>query len=259
MSDQKDQAGPAPDMAPEAGKAPGEGKPQDGGKPEGRKGHEGKKPADGKKGEGKKGGDAKKAPEAAQGAPAPKRKAATIPRIKERYGKEILPEVAKAFDIKNPMALPRLEKVCLSMGVGKHHTEANVLKQFQEDLSAISGQRAVVTKAKKSEASFKIREGVPVGIRVTLRCDRMWEFLDRFLNVASPRIRDFRGFSGDGFDEAGNYSCGITEQNIFPEVNLDKMEVTQGLNVNIVFHNSDPKKSRLVLEKMGFPFQRGRN
>jgi large subunit ribosomal protein L5 len=177
-------------------------------------------------------------------------------RLSETFSKEILPDVKEAFSIKNPMELPRVHKICLSMGMGQYHSDAKKIEQCSKELSAIAGQKAVITRAKISEAGFKIRQGMPIGCRVTLRGSRMWEYLDRFISVAAPRIRDFQGFSRKGFDAKGNYSFGITEQSIFPEVNLDKMEIIQGMNVNVVFENSSPEVSERVLEKLGFPFQR---
>ncbi len=178
------------------------------------------------------------------------------PRLQQRYLGNVLPELRTAHSIKNTMQLPRVTKVCLNMGVGKHHGDTKALGQLVDDLTAITGQKAVKALSRSSEASFKIREGMPVGIRVTLRRQRMWEFLDRFINVAAPRIRDFRGFSRQGFDARGNYSFGVGEQSIFPEVNLDKMEASQGMNITVVFENSRPEISERALEMMGFPFER---
>lgn len=177
-------------------------------------------------------------------------------RLYEKYKSEILGAVQSEFGIKNVMQLPKISKVCLSMGMGAYHSDVKKIDQCAEELTVIAGQRAVKTRAKISEAGFKIRKGMPVGTRVTLRGKRMWEFLDRFINIAAPRIRDFRGFSRTGFDQKGNYSFGIDEQSVFPEVNLDKMEVTQGINFNVVFENSSPEVSAKVLEQMGFPFTR---
>jgi large subunit ribosomal protein L5 len=177
-------------------------------------------------------------------------------RLQEKYKNEILPTVKTQFGISNPMQLPRVTKICLSMGMGDYHSDVKKIEQCAKELSVIAGQKAVITRAKISEAGFKIRQGMPVGVRVTLRGKRMWEFMDRFLSVAAPRIADFRGFSRKGFDQKGNYSFGITEQSIFPEVNLDKMEITQGMNINVVFENSRSDVSESVLEKLGFPFTR---
>lgn len=177
-------------------------------------------------------------------------------RLQDKFKQEILPSIQKEFDIKNPMQLPKVDKICVSMGMGDYHSDAKKIEQCAQELSVIAGQKAVITKAKISEAGFKIRQGMPVGVRVTIRGKRMWEFLDRFLSVAAPRIADFRGFSRKGFDGKGNYSFGVKEQSIFPEINLDKMEVTQGMNFNVVFENSEAKVSERVLEHLGFPFTR---
>lgn len=177
-------------------------------------------------------------------------------RLQEKYNSQILPTVKSEFEVKNPMQLPKVTKICLSMGMGDYHSDVKKIEQCAKELSVISGQKAVITRAKISEAGFKIRQGMPVGVRVTLRGKRMWEFFDRFLSVAAPRIADFRGFSRKGFDQKGNYSFGITEQSVFPEVNLDKMEVTQGMNFNVVFENSSAAVSERVLEELGFPFTR---
>lgn len=177
-------------------------------------------------------------------------------RLEEQFKREILPVVRKEFNVENSMQLPRLAKICLNMGVGKYHQDSKIVKQCAEELTLIAGQRAVKTLSRKSEAGFKVREGAEVGIRVTLRRARMWEFLDRFVNIASPRISDFNGFSRKGFDQRGNYNFGISEQTVFPEVDLDKSEAVQGMNITIVFENSSPDVSIKVLEMMGFPFER---
>ncbi len=179
-------------------------------------------------------------------------------RLKDKFKTEILPTVKEEFSIKNAMQLPKVVKVCVSMGMGKYHSDAKKIDHCATEMTALVGQKAVRTTAKVSEAGFKIRQGMPVGVRVTLRGDRMWEFLDRFISVAAPRIADFRGFSRKGFDQKGNYSFGVQEQSIFPEVNLDKLEVIQGMNFNVVFENSSKEVSEKVLENLGFPFQRNK-
>jgi large subunit ribosomal protein L5 len=179
-----------------------------------------------------------------------------VARLQETYKAKILPAVKEQFEVKNPMQLPRVAKICVSMGMGEYHSDVKKIEQCAKELSVIVGQKAVITRAKISEAGFKIRQGMPIGVRVTLRGQRMWEFMDRFLSVAAPRIADFRGFSRTGFDKAGNYSFGVKEQSLFPEVNLDKMEITQGMNINVVFENSTPEVSESVLEQLGFPFTR---
>lgn len=179
-------------------------------------------------------------------------------RLKDKFRSEVLPKVKEEFEIKNVMQLPRVTKICVSMGMGKYHSDAKKIDHCAKELSAIVGQKANRTTAKVSEAGFKIRQGMPVGVKVTLRGDKMWEFLDRFITIAAPQIADFRGFSRKGFDQKGNYSFGVNEQSIFPEVNLDKMEITQGMNINVVFENSEKQVSEKVLENLGFPFQRNK-
>ncbi|MBF0198507.1 MAG: 50S ribosomal protein L5 [Planctomycetes bacterium] len=177
-------------------------------------------------------------------------------RLLEKYKSDVIPSVKEEFEVKNVMQLPKVVKICVSMGMGQYCSDVKKIDRCAEELGVIVGQKAVQTKAKVSEAGFKVRKDMPVGCRVTLRGQRMWEFLDRFISVAAPRIADFHGFSRKGFDQKGNYSFGVNEQSIFPEVNLDKMEVTQGMNVNVVFENSTEQVSEAILEKLGFPFQR---
>ena len=177
-------------------------------------------------------------------------------RLREKFKAEIVPVIKDEFTVKNPMQLPKMMKICISMGMGQYHSDVKKIDRCAEELSTITGQKAVKTIAKKSEATFKIRQGQAIGVRVTLRGDKMWEFFDRFVSVAAPRIADFRGFSRKGFDGKGNYSFGVSEQSIFPEINLDKLEVTQGMNINVVFENSSMQVSESILEKLGFPFQR---
>jgi len=179
-----------------------------------------------------------------------------MPRLAVKYKESILPELKQEFGVKNPMQLPRVSKICVSMGMGSYNNDVKKIDRCAEELTQIVGQKAVKTLAKVSESGFKIRKGMSVGVRVTLRGKRMWEFLDRFISIAAPRIADFRGFSRKGFDQAGNYSFGVSEQSIFPEVNLDKMEITQGMNINVVFEGSNSAMSESALEKLGFPFTR---
>jgi len=183
-------------------------------------------------------------------------KSTKMSRLAEKYKESVLPAVKEEFSVSNPMLLPKVTKICVSMGMGAYNSDVKKIDRCAEELTQIVGQKAVKTIAKVSEAGFKIRQGMPVGVRVTLRGKRMWEFFDRFITVAAPRIADFRGFSRKGFDQAGNYSFGIGEQNIFPEVNLDKMEITQGMNINVVFEGSNSAMSESALEKLGFPFTR---
>src|SRR6185503_10076275 len=154
-------------------------------------------------------------------------------RLKERYQKDIAPAIAKEFGIKNPMAVPRLDKIVVNMGMGEAIANAKVLDTAVEELKSIVGQKPVVTKAKKSIASFKLRQGMPIGVMVTLRGERMYEFFDRLVSVALPRVRDFRGVSPKAFDGRGNYTIGIREQLIFPEIQYDEVDKTRGMAIRI--------------------------
>lgn len=176
-------------------------------------------------------------------------------RLKERYQKEIAPAIAKEFEIANPMAVPRLEKIVLNMGMGEAIANAKILDTASDELRAITGQKPVVTKAKKSIASFKLRQGMPIGVMVTLRGDRMYEFLDRLVSIALPRVRDFRGVSPKAFDGRGNYTLGIREQLIFPEIDFNKVDKTRGMNVSIVTTARDDEQARSLLKSMGMPFR----
>lgn len=177
------------------------------------------------------------------------------PRLKVRYRTEIRPRLAEQLTL-NVMAVPRLDKVVVNMGVGDAVKEAKAIDEALEDLSVITGQRAVVTRARKSIANFKLRQGVPIGAKVTLRGDRMWEFFDRLLSVALPRIRDFRGLSPKGFDGRGNYTFGVTEQLIFPEIDYDKIARVRGMDITIVTTAKNDKEGQALLEAFGFPFRR---
>lgn len=176
-------------------------------------------------------------------------------RLKEKYRNEIAPAIAKEFDIKNPMAIPRIEKIVVNMGIGEAISNAKVLDTAVEELRSITGQKPVVTKAKKSIASFKLRQGMNIGTMVTLRGDRMYEFLDRLISVALPRVRDFRGISGKAFDGRGNYTLGVREQLIFPEIDFNKVEKTRGMNISIITTAKTDEQSRALLKAMGMPFR----
>jgi large subunit ribosomal protein L5 len=180
----------------------------------------------------------------------------TIPRLKEKYLREIVPVMMKEFGYRNIMEAPELEKVVLNMGLGEAIHNIKVLDSAVEELALIAGQRPVVTRAKRSSASFKVREGMPIGCMVTLRRDRMYYFLDRLFNVALPRVRDFRGLSDKSFDGRGNYTLGIKEQIIFPEINYDKIDKVKGLNITIVTTAKTDAEGRFMLEKMGLLFRR---
>ena len=177
-------------------------------------------------------------------------------RLLEKYRKDVVPALRKEFGIENPMAIPRIEKVILNMGIGEAITNAKIVDAAAEELSKIAGQRAVVTKAKKSIASFKLRAGMPIGCRVTLRGERMYEFLDRLLNVALPRVRDFRGVPTRSFDGRGNYTLGVKDHLIFPEIDPAKIEKSRGLNVTIVTTAGSDDRARVLLRELGMPFGR---
>src|SRR5205807_1845897 len=175
-------------------------------------------------------------------------------RLKERYQKDIAPAIAKEFGIKNPMAVPRLEKIVLNMGMGEAIANAKVLDTAVAELTSIAGQKPVITKAKKSIASFKLRQGMPIGAMVTLRGDRMYEFFDRLVSVALPRVRDFRGVSPKAFDGRGNYTIGVREQLIFPEIDFNKVDKLRGMNISIVTTARNDEQARALLRSLGMPF-----
>ena len=176
------------------------------------------------------------------------------PRLKKRYYEVAVPALMKEFQYKNPMQAPKLVKVVLNMGMGEAITNAKALDHAAEEMAKISGQRPVITRAKKSIATFKLREGMPIGCMVTLRRERMYEFLDRFISAALPRIRDFKGISSKSFDGRGNYSLGIKEQVIFPEIEIDKVDSIHGMDIVIVTTAKTDEESKRLLELLGMPF-----
>jgi len=176
-------------------------------------------------------------------------------RLLEKYRNEIVPELRKELGRENPLALPRLDKVVISMGVGKAIENKNRLDAAARDLGQIAGQKAMLTRARKSVANFKLRKGQNIGVKVTLRGARAYEFLDRLISIVIPRIRDFRGLSPKAFDEAGNYNLGISEQVVFPEINLDKVEFVQGMNVTIGVKARSQADSFELLKRFGVPFR----
>jgi large subunit ribosomal protein L5 len=178
------------------------------------------------------------------------------PRLYEYYKTTIVPNLIKKFGYKSPMQVPRLEKIVLNMGVGGATQDPRLLLNAMNELELIAGQRPAIAKSKKSISNFKLRSGVPIGCFVTLRRARMYEFLDRFINIAAPRIRDFRGFSDKSFDGHGNYSVGIKEQIIFPEIDVDKVSRISGLDITFVVHSKSDEESYALLSEFGFPFQR---
>lgn len=176
-------------------------------------------------------------------------------RLKEKYKNEIAPALAKEFGIENPMATPKLEKIVVNMGIGEAIANAKILDTAAEELRSITGQKPVITKAKKSIAAFKLRQGMNIGTMVTLRGERMYEFLDRLISVALPRVRDFRGISAKAFDGRGNYTLGIREQLIFPEIDFNKVDKTRGMNISIVTTARNDEQARSLLKAMGMPFR----
>lgn len=177
-------------------------------------------------------------------------------RLQERYNKEILPQLAKELGRDNPHALPKLQKIVVSMGVGRAIADSKILDDAVETLSVITGQKPVVTRSRRSISQFKLREGMPVGCAVTLRGQRMYEFLDRLITLVLPRVRDFRGLSAKAFDGNGNYSLGLGEQMVFPEINADKVKHVHGMNIAIVTTTRNDDEGRTLLRAFGMPFQK---
>ena len=178
------------------------------------------------------------------------------PNLKVKYTNEVAPALMQKFGYKSTMQIPRLEKIVVNVGCSDARENAKVLDAVVNDLTTITGQKAVITKAKKSVANFKLREGMPIGAKVTLRGDKMWEFLDRLFNVALPRVRDFRGISADAFDGRGNYALGIKEQLIFPEIEYDKIDKIRGMDVVICTTAQTDEEARELLTLVGAPFER---
>jgi large subunit ribosomal protein L5 len=187
----------------------------------------------------------------------PKLNNAASARLRKRYSDELRPALMKELGLTNTMAVPRLEKVVVNMGVGEATQNAKVMDPAVAEMAQITGQKPVVTKAKKSIAAFKVREGMPIGCMVTLRGDRMYEFLDRLLNVALPRVRDFRGVPTKSFDGRGNYTLGLRDQLIFPEIDYSKVEKMKGMNITIVTTAKDDNQARALLKHFGMPFRVG--
>lgn len=176
-------------------------------------------------------------------------------RLNEVYKSEIVPQLTKDFGYSNIMQVPKIEKIVVNMGLGEAIQNVKILDSAVEELAMITGQKTVITKAKKSIAGFKLRQGMPIGCMVTLRREKMYEFLDRLINVALPRVRDFKGVSGKGFDGRGNYSLGIKEQLIFPEINYDKIDKIKGLNITIVTSANSDEEGKALLKQLGMPFR----
>jgi large subunit ribosomal protein L5 len=198
---------------------------------------------------------AKPAPEAEPEAPARPAEPAPPPRLRERYRQEVVPALEKRFGYKNAMQVPRLEKIVVNVGLGEAVTTPKLIESAVAEVAAITGQKPIVTRAKKSIATFKLRQGMPIGVKVTLRRERMWEFLDRLVTLALPRVRDFRGVSPKGFDGAGNYTLGLKEQIVFPEIDFDKVEKVKGMNITIVTTAGSDEEAREFLGALGMPFR----
>ena len=231
MADEKKQKGQQGGQKPQGGQ----------GKPQGKKA----KPE-----------EAEAAAEQSSGKPArPKASSRETARLRDRYYKEVRPALMKEFSLENPMAAPRLEKIIVNMGVGEATQNAKLIDPAATEVQQITGQKPVVTKARKSIAAFKVREGMPIGVMVTLRGDRMYEFLDRLVNVALPRVRDFRGVPTKSFDGRGNYTLGVRDQLIFPEIDYAKVEKLKGMNITIVTSAGNDDQARALLKHMGMPFR----
>ena len=177
-------------------------------------------------------------------------------RLENIYREKIVPVLQKEFAYSSSMQVPAIEKVSLNIGLGAASQNNKLMEEAVAELSAIAGQKAVITRAKKSIAAFKLREGMPIGVRVTLRKDRMWDFLDKLMNFALPRVRDFRGIADRGFDGRGNFTLGIKEHSIFPELEVDRIETPKGMNITIVTSATTDKEGKFLLEKLGMPFRK---
>ncbi len=178
----------------------------------------------------------------------------SAPRLQERYEKDVLPALLKQFDIRNVNAAPRLEKIVVNMGVGEAVGDSKKIQAALNDMAAITGQKPVITRARKSIANFKVREGMPLGVKVTLRRNRMYEFLDRLITIALPRVRDFRGVSGKSFDGRGNYAMGLKEQIVFPEIDYDQVDEIRGMDIVICTTADNDEQARALLAGLNMPF-----
>jgi large subunit ribosomal protein L5 len=176
-------------------------------------------------------------------------------RLKERYSKDVAPALTKEFGYKNVMAIPKIEKIVVNMGLGEATGNAKIVDTGVDEIARVTGQKPVVTRAKKSIAQFKVRQGMPIGAMVTLRGDRMWEFLDRLISIALPRVRDFRGVSQKGFDGRGNYTLGLKDQLLFPEIDYMKVDKARGMNISVVTTAKTDEESRKLLQLLGMPFR----
>ncbi|MFN4813655.1 MAG: 50S ribosomal protein L5 [Bacteroidota bacterium] len=182
-----------------------------------------------------------------------------VPRLKEKYAKDVVPALKKQFEYKSSMQVPRLQKICINQGIGSAVSDKKLIDSALNDLATITGQKAVATKSKKDISNFKLRKGVPIGIKVTLRGDKMYEFLDRLISVALPRIRDFRGINEKSFDGKGNYTMGVTEQIIFPEIQIDKVNKIMGMDITFVTSSPTDAEAFALLKQFGLPFKNQKN
>lgn len=180
---------------------------------------------------------------------------AYTPRLKDKYYKEIVPALIKQFNFKSPMQVPRISKICLNQGLGIANTDKKFIESGVSEMSMITGQKAIATKSKKDISNFKLRRGNPIGVRVTLRGERMYDFLDRLISVALPRVRDFRGISDKGFDGRGNYTLGVSEQIIFPEIDIDKVTRINGMDITFVTTARNDREAHALLKEFGLPFK----
>ncbi|MGB6607786.1 MAG: 50S ribosomal protein L5 [Atribacterota bacterium] len=179
-----------------------------------------------------------------------------MPRLKDKYLKQVVPEMMKKFKYKSVMAVPRLQKTVINIGLGSATKDSKIMDEAVKELAVISGQKPIITRAKKSISNFGVRKDMPIGCKVTLRSDRMYEFLDKFINIAIARIRDFRGIPSDSFDGRGNYTIGVKEQLIFPEIDFDQVTNTLGMNITIVTSALNDEEGKALLELMGAPFKK---
>jgi large subunit ribosomal protein L5 len=182
-----------------------------------------------------------------------------VPRLKEKYAKEVVPALKKQFEYKSSMQVPRLQKICINQGIGSAVSDKKLIDSALTDMATITGQKAMSTKSKKDISNFKLRKGVPIGIKVTLRGDKMYEFLDRLISVALPRIRDFRGVNEKSFDGKGNYTMGVTEQIIFPEIQIDKVNKIMGMDITFVTSSPTDAEAFALLKQFGLPFKNQKN
>jgi large subunit ribosomal protein L5 len=184
---------------------------------------------------------------------------AYVPRLKEKYAKDVVPALKKQFEYKSSMQVPRLRKICINQGIGSAVSDKKLIDSALTDMATITGQKAMATKSKKDISNFKLRKGVPIGIKVTLRGDKMYEFLDRLISVALPRIRDFRGVNEKSFDGKGNYTMGVTEQIIFPEIQIDKVNKIMGMDITFVTSSPTDAEAFALLKQFGLPFKNQKN